>query len=488
MGKDTDLFKLQSMYNIAVSKAQDLKETLETKEEQWEQQEEAFSITEKLVRQLCEDVLAKDPKEMVLGTDYSWSSIPVNELIVKTRSVFRDYIGKQKDILRRLMDLAEERRLEIESLNEQISVMKTNPSTAVTMSQEEIKEQIEKEKQEKEIIQSMSPKTQEAIKSGKMQVTMEATDDFDDLEESLLEDMANAGERIKITPKSIPVTENRRRFEKKKERKEKAVVAHTVNLKEYEDKLNDTSWLILDAIGKERASRYSDIESYVMQHDAILTKNKIRVAIEILTNIGLLNKEPIKNPLKGNLFVYQMTDMGSRVFKDKYGKLPAASELDQITAEHDNPNHGYGIRFIGELLRDSGDFKEVCDMNRKHPISIGNNISYIPDLICTDKNGVKMYIEYECANHTQTNFSAKCNKMSKVTSVLNFIAPNREAVNKLMKEVEAWIASRGDGKAIRHITVRITSAVQIRGMDLSQNKNWKVVYMPGKSKEPIINF
>lgn len=97
-------------------------------------------------------------------------------------------------------------------------------------------------------------------------------------------------------------------------------------------------------------------------------------------------------------------------------------------------------------------------------------------------------MEYECANHTQTNFSAKCNKMTKVTSTLNFIAPNREAIGKLMKEVEAWISSRGEGKAIRHITVRITSAVQMKDMDLTKNKSWKVVYLPGKSKEPIINF
>ena len=103
MVSDKDFLKMQSMYNLAIAKGQDLKETLETKEEQWEKQEESFATTEKLMRQLCEDILAKDPREMVLGADYSWSSIPINDLVLKARAVFRDYISKQKDFLKRLI-------------------------------------------------------------------------------------------------------------------------------------------------------------------------------------------------------------------------------------------------------------------------------------------------------------------------------------------------------------------------------------------------
>ena len=63
--------------------------------------------------------------------------------------------------------------------------------------------------------------------------------------------------------------------------------------------MNDSTWLVMDAVGKEGYSRYSDIETYVMERESTLTKTKIRVASEILVNIGLLNKEPIRNPLKG---------------------------------------------------------------------------------------------------------------------------------------------------------------------------------------------
>ena len=488
MGGNSDYATLLNQYNIAVAAGQNLQETLETRELQWDKREEDFKITEKLMRELCESILAKDPKEMVLGADYSWSSIPINELIIKTKKVFSEHNCKQKDFLQKMLDLAEDRRLQIGDLEEQIQLMKSSPATAATMTQEEIQERIKKEKQEKAAIASLPLKAQEAAAKGKIEVIMEKEDEEDEFEAIVLKDMADKGGKVQLTPKSIPVTPARKQLEKKRQRKEQGVVAHMVNLKEYEDKLNESNWAVLEVIGKMGLSRYTEIENAVFESEPSYTTNRVRIATEILANIGLLNKELIKNPLKGTLYVYQMTDMGSRIFKDKFGQMPVVSELDEIMSEHDNCVHGYGIRFIAEMLKDTGEYKEVCDTNRKTPIKLGGGIAYIPDIVCTDNNGAKMYIEYECANHTQTNFNAKCNKMCKVTSVLNFVAPNRDAVTKLMKEVENWIASRGNGKSLRHITVRITSAIQMKDMDLKKNKGWKVVYEPGRKEVPEINF
>ena len=66
----------------------------------------------------------------------------------------------------------------------------------------------------------------------------------------------------------------------KRQRKERAGMTHTIDLKEYEDKMNDSTWLVMDAVGKEGYSRYSDIETYVMERESTLTKTKIRVASE----------------------------------------------------------------------------------------------------------------------------------------------------------------------------------------------------------------
>ena len=81
--------QLLNQYHTAISKAQNYQEELAKKKEQWEKREREFNITEKLTRELCEDILAKDGEEMKLGEEYSWSSIPINKLIKKTGDVWR---------------------------------------------------------------------------------------------------------------------------------------------------------------------------------------------------------------------------------------------------------------------------------------------------------------------------------------------------------------------------------------------------------------
>lgn len=486
MTSDREFDTLQNKYNVAIAKAQDLQEQLLTKQKQWEKRDEDFEVVEKVTRELCEDILAKDPKEMVLGADYSWSSIPILELISKAKRVFREYNESRKDIMSKIMDQSELRRQEIESLQEQIVLMKTHPG-AMDISQEELKQQIDKEKEKQKALKNLPPKIQQSMTDGEGNILMDDHDDFDDIENDLYNGIAEKDAKVQITPKSIPVTQNRKQLNKKKVRKQQKMMAHTINLKEYEEKLDDVSFKILEVIGSKGVSIYSDIEAYVLKDIPTTTQSKCRISMGILTSMSLTNKEPIQNPLKGKLYVYQLTDMGSRVYHDKYGQVPVSSEMDIIIAEHDNCVHGFGIKFIADLLRETGEYEDVSDMNRKNPIQIGSGISYIPDIICTDKNGMKTYIEYERVTHTQTNFNAKCNKMSKVTDTLNFIVPNQNDVIRIKSKIESWIKSRGQ-KALEHITVRVTGAFQLKGTDLSDNKNWKVVYRPGKRLEPYENF
>ena len=71
---------LENQYHMVVARCKDLEEQMRIRQKQWDQREVESKTTEKLMRELCEDILAKDSKEMVLGTDYSWSSIQINEL------------------------------------------------------------------------------------------------------------------------------------------------------------------------------------------------------------------------------------------------------------------------------------------------------------------------------------------------------------------------------------------------------------------------
>lgn len=484
--RDKEYDILWSKYSTAIAKAQDLQEQLMTKEKQWEKREEEFKIREKNTRDLCENILAKDSKEMVLGTDYSWSSVELNELILKSKRVFAEYVESRKDLMRKIMDKSEERRQTIESLEEQISILKTNPGVA-NISTEELAAQIDREKKEQKALEYMPQNIKSAVESGKATIVLEKSDEEDPYAEALLTQMADTNARMQITPKSVPVTQSKKNIENKKARREEAMKAHTINLKEYEDKMSEESWLILETIGSKGHSLYADIENSVIRENPTITSSKMRLCMNLLANMGIFRRESVINPLKGMLYIYQLTDVGTRLYKDHFNKKPVLSEMDIIMAEHDNCNHGYGIKFVAEIIRDSGLYKEVKDMNRKNPIDLGSGVSYVPDIICIDKNNVSTYIEYECVNHTQTSFNAKCSKMCKVTSVLNFIVPNKEKADKIITQIKSWIENRG-AKSLGHITVRVATASQIKDKDLSQNQNWKYVFEPGKNKEPIVNF
>ncbi|MFR3808684.1 MAG: hypothetical protein ACLTX3_06970 [Lachnospiraceae bacterium] len=85
-------------------------------------------VIEKNLRDLCADILAKDPKEMKLGQEYSWDKIDLLSLIQKSRNVFKKYNEDKKDFLEQLADTCEDRGRQIESLKSQIEELLMNPA------------------------------------------------------------------------------------------------------------------------------------------------------------------------------------------------------------------------------------------------------------------------------------------------------------------------------------------------------------------------
>lgn len=67
MGSDKSFDTLLNKYNILLAQTRDLKEQLKNSQEKNQQLLSKFDVVEKNVRELCEDILAKDPKEMKLA-------------------------------------------------------------------------------------------------------------------------------------------------------------------------------------------------------------------------------------------------------------------------------------------------------------------------------------------------------------------------------------------------------------------------------------
>lgn len=91
MGNDKSFYTLLNKYNTLLAQTQDLKEQLDKSKENNAEILQKDKVIEKNLRDLCADILAKDPKEMKLGQEYSWDKIDLLSLIQKSRNVFKKY-------------------------------------------------------------------------------------------------------------------------------------------------------------------------------------------------------------------------------------------------------------------------------------------------------------------------------------------------------------------------------------------------------------
>lgn len=481
---DTSYKTLLNKYNRLISRVKALEEEISVKNDNLSKKNTSEKLLEKKVRELCETICSKDRAEMKLGQEYSWSNIPVDELISKSEKIFKEYIIKNKDLLGQMQDEMEKRDQTITSLEDQINIMLTNGGVR---SKEELERVAESEKASEEATESLDYNTKQAVKNNEITV-IDDDEEFTEEEEAVFKDAAETSTLIKATQSAIPVKERKKRKEDRENVKD-AAIPHVIDLNKYAEKLDDLGWLIIEIIGSQGLSRYNLIEAEVINRkDLSYTKSKVRNAIFAVNKLDAIEKEKVSAPLHPNLYVYRLSETGAHLYKNKFNKNPVKSEMEQIIAQHDNLEHGYGILDVAEIFKETGNYKNVFFMdNRSHAIKTASGGKYIPDIVTVDKNGHKEYFEYELGTHTPKDFNAKCNKMSSVTKHINIICPNTSVIEKfILPKVEKWINNRGKN-ALVGIIVRVAPASTIKGLDLSKNESWKYVYHADKSDKPDRN-
>ena len=430
----------------------------------------------------------QSPKEMKLGIEYSWDKIELLELIRKSKSAFHVYISARKDILERMADLCEERGNQIESLKLQIQKLLEEP-TARTLTMEELEKRCNEVKEKEEMMTKLSPKMQEKVASGKIElIETEANDPVINEEMDVVvdaEDMEDELIRKKLMSSSIPGTDHRRTFQAaKSKRKERA---NKYALEDYDDtlkQLSDEDKMLIRIIGTKGYSLYSDIYTEISKEMPEITNGKTRSSLKFLVGCQILQEEKVK--VKTTISFFYFSIKGSRIFEILFQEKPIMSMAEKLIAEHDNLVHGYGIFLTAEILKENERFRNVNIWNRKHPLKIREGMSYIPDIICTTLDGKQMYIEYECGNHTQTNFNGKCNKMLNFTNTLNFIVPNRKGEEIINSQVRKWIDNKGI-EALNYVKIRVTSAAIIKDVNLLEDSSWHFVYNLSKREIPEVN-
>lgn len=484
MARDSQYEALLCKYNISIAKARDLQEQMQTKELAWKETEKRYKLIDKLCRELCESILAKDPNEMVLGQEYSWSKVETTKLILKSQNSFKNYNKSRTELLNKVLDESERRRQQIESLEDQISQFFAGEKEGAYKNADDLREAVEKRKVEKQAKQKAPNVVQKAEKDQGVQLICEEEDDLVEGENEAIQDLIRTNQSVKIIPTSTPVQNSQRKKEKVLKARREEAMAHMVDLVEYEQRIDEIGWCIIQAIGQLGISRYPKIEEYVLSLHPECRNTKIRSLTNELWKMDVLYQEQIGLPMLPKIFIYSLGNIGKRLYQKRFGSDPVDGEREKVIAEHDNVEHGYGILTIAEMLQEGGAYQEVSAFNRQHPIKFPDGRSYIPDIRC--KAGKRIdYMEYERGTHTQSDFSAKCSKMARATRQMNFITPNRESMDKVKKQIDVWLRNRGkDGvKGIEQI--RLTTTIALKGKDPKENEPWRIIYQPKESLTPI---
>lgn len=482
MARDSEYELLLSKYNVSIAKTQDLQEQIRIKEGAWKAKEAHYKHVDKLTRELCEKILARDRNEMVLGREYSWAKLDTEDLVLKADASYRTYNANRSELLQKIMDVAETRRAQIESLEDQIRQMIANGTAGVSDVQE-VLDRAEREAAEEQAKEHVPNRIRDVAAAGKVELIIEDADDvMVEGEKKLVAELVEINEQARVTANSVPVVQATQNREIIKAARDQSIMTHLVDLSEYEARFNDVMWEVMKAIGAEGLSKYPDIEAEILRNTEFRT-SKIRTATLEIAKMGALNQSILNLPLTPKVFAYQLSDIGTRLYKKHFEKEPVISDIERIIAEHDNAEHGFGILDVETVLKESGAYRDITSFNRKRAVRLQDGKLYVPDLICfTDR--YREYMEYERGMHTQTDFNAKCNKMTQVTRFLNFVTPNKAAIKRVRVQIDTWIGTRG-ATSLRNIKIRLTTAQSLRGNNPRSDDAWMIIYDIKRGTAPI---
>ena len=504
--------KLYSQLNIAMAKCRDLKEQLSQREEQWKQRDEEIEITRKLVRELCEMILAKDSSQMELGKSHSWRDIPVDDLIRSSKNVFKTYNANRNDILQKLADVAEDRRIEIEQLKEDLERMKEERMYNTGGQVEENKTQ-----KKNANVSDLPPQMQDAANEGNIDV-YDADQDAEKLKQTIINGKAcvryenNDEYYMGETEKKVheanrkdnaaakPKTQAVQSVYTQKMNEDRKKSKKNANLEQYKEYVNETmpavtpDWeMLIEILGKTGKSQKPELYSLFMDEAAKrnldIKSSKFESAIKDMINASILETTTVNTPFKPKFTLMRLTAQGAAIHYQLFNRMPEVCEWEMLFSEHSSLPHGYGILQCAEEIIKTKAYEKVDIYNRKRqiPVSEDNPYGYIPDIWCEDKNKKPTYIEYELGHYNKGDFIARCNKINVLSDHLNFIVPSKDDVDKMLERIKEWLATRGNSQQLKGHVIRVTPAKSIINRDLRLDNNWMCVLRIGSDKEFTIN-
>jgi len=396
---------------------------------------------DEMARGLCQKILDKDSREIVLGSSHSWSSMSSEQMIESATKSYKAYCEKRTKDMQKIGKYASELSEKYEDLLEKHLALKK------TLEAYEQAESMVSDGRRKQIKDALNGKT----KIGDVEVaTIEEPDDEDEEKTTTVK------------------TSSKNPTAKEKEKKETTSSTPYVSEGELEKSIrllipamSDAEKQVLKLIG-DGMSVSVEIKNAIKSSVSVSTSAR---CLSSLTNDGYIECVPnISFPgTKGSALV-RLTKKGRVAYKLITGDEPNEPEMDRIRRVHATYEHGYGIRACARLLDKSGRYKTVNMFPDK--IKAGDGTIYIPDLVCMriDENGNKAveYFEFERCKQKNVEYFTKFGKMSSITEEINVIVANPSEHDKMQRLLAAWANAKADVPSYAHKTIRLTNYNRIK--------------------------
>lgn len=242
-------------------------------------------------------------------------------------------------------------------------------------------------------------------------------------------------------------------------------VPHVVDLGEYMQSVSDVAWSILLGIGKLGLSEAKDLKQYVLKES--VNEAAFNTALTQLRTMKIIDEEKLNTGWRW-FYVYELSDIGKRIYLEKFKENPIDCEKQVLQKEHTSALHGYCIKDTAWLLKEIWGYTEVSYDRAKNEIKLpASNEVYIPDVIArrVEKDGSVTvdYFEVELGHHTQQDFDAKCDKMRRLTRSFYFVAPDANVLNRVLaKQLGTWVLNKGGKEHLKGITVYLTTLTKLK--------------------------
>lgn len=477
---------LYEKYKRALVFIRELEQERDKYQAMFADKEESNAQVEKNAKYLCETILKK---ERGSNEEKTWFKMSLKDMIEKAQESLETYSDNQRKMMQKLLDRNAERTDTILKLTTELDKEKelhTKDIKEITESKNEIIEELKMKLKTGRVDEEEIEKITKTTKKEKVNINMPIGNDIefetevtDNLSENISEAARVMYENGEVVVNTKPAGNVKVDIEtKRKVAKsiEEISEERTQLIKKYVAKLSDVQKLLIRVMGEDGFSELDPILKAAKQKFPELpSESRLKSAMH---DLGMASQEDelyekivevIKCPVPGssNFCLYRLTQVGNDIYTYLFSKAPKEPEMNVIIKNHDNLEHGYGIKKTAlclqklKFIQDAN--AEVIYMTRTkdYIVNIGENSKYIPDIVIVFKRADgkerKNYIEYETGKSPDTDMIAKLNKMASFTKNICIIVPDKTAKETTIAKIQKWRDSFTNGTAEfpRKDTIRI---------------------------------